>query len=172
MRSIVALDAAELSRMRCPYCGRSADPGAAGFRAVKDGRTLGVLTFAQADRDLGPAGSFVVDQLWVAEGETGERVATHLLQKVCARLTGERARFLIAFGTSARSDCHRLPAGWLQAVGFRDHVAGAQWRLELRQTLPLASALRGVAGAALRVVRPGPGTPQPAGRVACRGVPR
>ena len=45
----------------------------------------------------------------------------------CALLVAEGGRCLIAYGTPGRPDCAHLPAGWLERVGFKEHVGGVQW---------------------------------------------
>ena len=167
MRSLVSLDQAALAQLAGPWCGR-APVAPRGLAVVRDGRTLGAIAFAPADRerDLCPPASFVISALWVSPDEVREHIGTQLIQKTCAQLLLDKARCLVAYGTDGPSDCRRLPSAWLERVGFREHVGGVQWRIELSRTVPWSSVVD-AAGAALRAVR-SPGTPQPAGNVASR----
>ena len=166
MRSLVALGAGEIKTLACPWCGRTPDRGDRGFRAVRDGRTIGVLVLGAADRerDLCPPGASVIERLWVAPEDVGEHVGTQLVQRACALLVAERGRCLVAYGTAGRPDCEHLPASWLADAGFVEHVGGVQWRIELSRTLPLASRIQDAAAHAWHAVRPGR-RPQPAGRM-------
>lgn len=165
MRSLLPLGPGELKTLACPWCGRTPERGDRGFKAVRDGRTIGVLVLAQADRerDLCPPGASVIERLWVAPDDVGEHIGTQLVQRACALLVAERGRCLVAYGTAHRPDCGHLPASWLAEVGFVEHVGGVQWRIELSRTLPLASTISDAAARAWHVVRPGH-RPQPANR--------
>nr|NLI49422.1 GNAT family N-acetyltransferase [Propionibacterium sp.] len=165
MRSLVPLHRADLATLACPWCGAVPTRGDRGFAVVREGRAIGALVLAPGDRDrdLCPPGASVIERLWVAPADLGEHVGTQLVQRACALLVAERARCLVAYGTRGRPDCGHLPAAFLDAVGFSEHVDGVQWRIDLRRTLPLAP-LRDAAGAALRLVR-GTGRPLPASRV-------
>lgn len=167
MRSIVALGPGDSRALVCPWCGRTPERGDRAFATVRDGRTIGALVLASAvpERDLCPPGASVIERLWVAPEDVGENVGTQLVQRACAVLVGERARYLLAYGTPGRPDCGHLPASWLAEVGFAEHVDGVQWRIELTRTLPLASLVRDAAAQASRVLRPSRQRPQPAGRV-------
>jgi len=166
MRSLVPLGRRELASLPCPWCGAVPERGERGFAVVREGRPIGAVVLAPSDRDrdLCPPGASVVERLWVAPPDVGEHVGAQLVQRACALLVAERARCLVAYGTRGRPDCAHLPAGFLDAVGFREHVDGVQWRIELRSTLPFASLVRDAAGSALRLVR-GSGRPLPASRV-------
>lgn len=165
MRTLLPLTSSDVAGLACPWCGALPTRGQRGFQVVREGRPIGAVVLAPSDRDrdLCPPGASVIERLWVAPQDVGEHVGTQLVQRACALLAAERARCLIAYGTRGRPDCAHLPADFLDAVGFREHVDGVQWRIELRRTLPLAP-LRDAAGAALRLVR-GSGRPLPAGRV-------
>lgn len=166
MRSIIPLGPREVAALACPWCGTAPDRGERGYLVAREGRPLGAIVLAPSDRDrdLCPPGASVIERLWVAPSDVGEHVGTQLVQRACAVLVAERARCLVAYGTRGRPDCGHLPAGFLDAAGFREHVDGVQWRIELRRTLAVPPLVRDAAGAAVRLVR-GSGRPLPAGRV-------
>ncbi len=166
MRSLVTVGPHDLAGLVCPWCGAVPERGDRGFLIAREGRPIGavVLAAADRDRDLCPPGASVIERLWVAPTDVGEHVGTQLIQRACALLVGERARCLVAYGTRGRPDCAHLPAGFLDAVGFREHVGGVQWRIELRRTVAVPPLIRDAAGAAVRLVR-GSGRPLPANRV-------
>lgn len=155
MRSLAPLDTRDLGGLACPWCGRAPERGSRGFKAVRDGRILGVIVLAPSlgERDLCPPGASVIEQLWVDPAEVGEHVGTQLVHRACALLAAERARCLVAYGTYGRPDCAHLPAAFLAATGFREHVGGVQWRIELRRTLPVLPAVADAGRAVLRWVR-------------------
>lgn len=165
MRSLAVLAAHETRELVCPWCGRRPDRGSEAVVALRDGRVIGALVLAPADRDrdLCPPDSFVIERLWVNPDDVGENIATQLVQRACADLLLRRARCLVAYGTRGRPTCSRPPADWLLHAGFAEYVGGVQWRLELRRTLPIFPALKDAAALAVRLLRPE--RPQPANRV-------
>jgi GNAT superfamily N-acetyltransferase len=165
MRSLQSLGPREATSVVCPWCGRTPTRGERGVQAVREGRTLGVLILAAGDpeRDLCPPGASVIERLWVAPEDVGEHVGTQLLQRACAQLVSEGARWLVANGTTGRPDCGRLPAGWLAKAGFVEHVRGSQWRIELRRTVVWADVLGDAAASVTRIIQPEPRA-RPVGR--------
>ncbi|HQD60447.1 MAG TPA: hypothetical protein PLS37_04410 [Propioniciclava tarda] len=166
MRTLVTLAPSDVAALACPWCGRCPDAAQRGLAVVRDGRTVGVLVLgaADAERDLCPPGASVIERLWVNPDDVGEHIGTQLVQRACALLVAEGGRCLIAYGTPGRPDCAHLPAGWLERVGFKEHVGGVQWRIELRRTVPVAELLADAVARLGQLVRPGQ-RPQPAGRV-------
>lgn len=163
MRSLVALDSHDLRELACPWCGRTPRGASGGFKAVREGRVVGALAFAPG-ADLGgmyPANSIVVLQLWVRREDLGELIGTQLVQRLAAAAP-QRTRCVIAAGTHRAGDCCRLPAAWLEGRGFVEAVVGAQWKLDLRRTVPVTGVVRGALDAVGRLVRPP--RPSPAGR--------
>ena len=163
MRSLVPLDSRDLATRACPWCGRTPRGASGGFKAVREGRVVGALAFA-AGADLGgmyPANSIVVLQLWVRREDLGELIGTQLVQRLAAAAP-QRTRCVIAAGTHRAGDCCRLPAAWLEGRGFVEAVVGAQWKLDLRRTVPVTGVVRGALDAVGRLVRPP--RPSPAGR--------
>ena len=164
MRSLVALDSHDLRALACPWCGRTPQGASGGFKAVRDGRVVGVVAFAPGS-ELGgmyPAQSVVVLQLWVRREDLGELIGTQLVQQLAARAVARKVRSVVAHGTRGVPDCRHLPADWLEARGFVECVTGTQWRLDLRRTIRVPEAVRGMVDAAVRAVRPE--RPAPAGR--------
>lgn len=164
MRSLMALDSRDLRELACPWCGRTPRAATGGFKAVRDGRVVGVLAFASAS-ELGgmhPTGSAVILQLWVRREDLGELIGTQLVQRL-ADSAPRRVRCLVVAGTHGAGHCFRLPSTWLERLGFVESVAGAQWKLDLRRTVRVPEAVRGVADALGRLARPA--RPAPAGRV-------
>jgi hypothetical protein len=155
MRSLVALDSHDLRALACPWCGRTPQGASGGFKAVRDGRVVGVVAFAPGS-ELGgmyPAQSVVVLQLWVRREDLGELIGTQLVQRLAAAAPA-RTRCVVAGGTHGAGDCRHLPAAWLERQGFVEAVTGAQWKLDLRRTVRVPDAVRGVADTIGRLVRP------------------
>ena len=166
MRTLAPLTPAEITGLVCPWCGRAPERGERGFKAVRNGRTIGAVVLAAAlrDRDLCPPGTYVIERLWVHPDDVGEHVGTQLVQRACSLLVADRGRILVAYGTDGVPDCAHLPASWLASAGFAEHVDGVQWRIDLRRTLPLAGLARDAAAMASRLVRPR-SHPEPAARL-------
>lgn len=164
MRSMQPMDAADLATLSCPWCGRVRSGGTAGFKVVRDKVVLGAIVLAPHAGEVGlcPAGSVVVKALWVRPEEVGEHVGTQLVERAAAHLRAGHARCLVSAGSRGPGDCAHPPGSWLEHVGFVEHVAGVQWRLDLRRTLPLVRQVTDAVGAAVRVLRPG--RPAAAGR--------
>lgn len=163
MRSVHAISASELRTLACPWCGRAAG-GAFGYQAVRDGRVIGVLTLGEPRSDaMLPSGSVVVSTLWIVPDEVGERVATQLLERACAKSLVIGRRWVVAEAHDGPADCRHPDEGWLERVGFVEHVRRRQWRLDLRRTAPVAGFLRTTAEA-LRRLLGGDGRPAPASR--------
>lgn len=161
MRSVQPLDAAEVRKSVCPWCSRSPRRASGGFQVVRDRKTIGVIGYAPARESDGhaPSGSATITVLWVSPSDVGEHIGTQLLQRLIWQLRAGGVRCLIASGTRGVPTCDRLPADWLENVGFTEHVAGVQWRMDLRGTLPLWAWLKDAAAAAsdqLRGWRPQP----------------
>lgn len=155
MRSLVALDSHDLRALACPWCGRTPRGATHGLKAVRDGEVVGVLAAAPAS-ELGgmyPSNSVVVLQLWVRREDLGELIGTQLVQRLAATAP-PRVRCIVASGTHRAGDCRHLPSTWLESLGFVESVAGVQWRLDLRRTLRIPDAARGLADAVSRLVRP------------------
>lgn len=165
MRSLIPLETRELRELSCPWCGRTPERGVAGFKVVRDGWTLGAIVLARVEpeRDLCPPSALVIERLWVIPDDVRERVGSQLVERACAHVVAQRGRCLIAYGARGRPDCGHLPVAWLERVGFAEHVGGAQWRIELKRTLPVLEAITKVTSDAFRALRPG--RPQPANRV-------
>lgn len=161
MRSVQQVDASEVRVVACPYCGRTPRRASGGFKVVRDKKLIGLIGYAPARDELGhaPSGSAVITVLWVNPNDVGEHVGTQLVQRVAWQLRASGVKCLIASGTRGVPTCERLPADWLESVGFNEHVSGVQWRMDLRNTLPVWSWLRDLAYAAqgqLRGWRPRP----------------
>lgn len=172
MRSMQPMDAHELAALGCPWCGRVRQGGVLGFKVVRDKVVLGAIVLAPDRGELGvcPSGTAVVRSLWVRPEEVGEHVGTQLVERAAAHLRAGHARCLVSAGTRGTADCARPPASWLEHVGFVEHVAGVQWRLDLRRTLPLVRQVSDALDAAVRAFRPA--RPAPAGRNAAMPASR
>ncbi|WP_040159238.1 GNAT family N-acetyltransferase [Nigerium massiliense] len=145
MRSLTSLEPADFRELSCPWCGSTPGDASAGFKVSRGGRTIGMIAVSPPDRgrDLCPPRSVVLTQLWVAPADLGEHVGTQLLQRLCAHLVSQRVRCLVAYGRPGRPDCGHPPAGWLEQQGFAEHIAGVQWRLDLRRTARVPEWARG-----------------------------
>lgn len=164
MRSLVPLDSRDLATRACPWCRRTPQGATFGLKAVRDGQVVGLLAAAAAS-ELGgfyPNGSVVITQLWVRREDLGELIGTQLVQRLAARAVARKVRSVVAHGTRGVPDCRHLPADWLEGRGFVECVTGTQWRLDLRRTIRVPEAVRGMVDAAVRAVRPE--RPAPAGR--------
>lgn len=162
MRSVQPVEPADLRRLACPWCGAVAASATLGFMVVRDGQVIGFFALAPTDA-LGvlPRGAMAVEQLWVCPDDVGELVGTQLVQRAAGVLYARGVRCIVARGTRGRPDCRHLPGGWLERVGFVEHVRGAQWRLDLRRTLPVPDAVRSAwawVGRQTRPARPEPAT--------------
>lgn len=162
MRSLVALDTSDLRQLSCPWCGRTPPRATHGFKVVRAGTVIGMVAAAPGT-DLGdpyPSGAVVITQAWVRREDLGEGVGSQLLHRLARQLIQQRrrgVRYLVAPGTRGELDCRHLPGAFLDGLGFEECVAGAQWRLDLRRTVPLPDALRGVGvalGTWVRQLRP------------------
>lgn len=155
MRSVQPADPADLRGLRCPVCGSRAASATLGFKAVRDREVIGFIAVAPSDvLGMLPRGAMVVEQLWVRPDDVGELVGTQLVQRAAGVLVARRVVCLVARGTRGRADCGHLPGGWLEHEGFVEQVRGAQWRLDLRRTLPVTDAVRSAWSAVGRLVRP------------------
>ncbi|WP_282006139.1 hypothetical protein [Propioniciclava sinopodophylli] len=164
MRSLVALDSVDLRTLACPWCGRVPQGATFGWKAVRDGAVVGVLAAAPAS-ELGgpyPQGAVVVVQAWVRREDVRELIGTQLVHRAAAALTTRGVSCLVAPGTFGVPDCRHLPGAFLDKLGFTESVAGRQWRIDLRRTLRVPEAVRGVADLVGRLVRPA--RPAPANR--------
>jgi hypothetical protein len=150
MRSVVQLDASQVRQTVCPWCGKQPRRAAGGFEVRRDGKLLGVIGFAPSNDEAGhtPAGSAMITVLWVHPYELGEHVGTQLLQRLAWHLRASGYRYLVSSGSGRNPTCDRPPAEWLQGRGFTEHVAGLQWRLDLRRTAPAWRWLADAAAAA------------------------
>lgn len=164
MRSVVPLTPHELRGLTCPWCGRTPGAATAGFKVLRDRTVLGAIAVAPSHGQAGlcPSSAAVVEQLWVRREDVGELIGTQLVQRAAGQAVAQGARCLVARGTRGVPDCRHLPGGWLDRVGFVEHVAGVQWRLEFRRTATILDAVRGVTDAAARLARGG--RPAPANR--------
>lgn len=164
MRSLMALDSVDLRAQACPWCGRVPQRATFGWKAVRDGEVVGLLALTPAS-ELGgpyPPGSVVVVQAWVRRQDVRELIGSQLVHRAAAAGTTRRVRSIVAPGTNGVPDCRHLPGAFLDKVGFVESIAGRQWRLDLRRTLPVGAGLRSVLDAVGRLVRPL--RPSPAGR--------
>lgn len=155
MRSVVPLSPADLTSLVCPWCGRTPGAATAGFKVVRDRTVLGLVAVAPSHGQAGvcPHGAVVIEQLWVRREDVEELIGTQLVQRVAGQAVARGARCLVARGTRGAPDCRHLPGDWLDRVGFVEHVAGVQWRLDFRRTASVLDAVRGVTDAAARLVR-------------------
>ncbi|HHU37859.1 MAG TPA: hypothetical protein GXZ45_00990 [Propionibacterium sp.] len=164
MRSLVALDSVDLRTLACPWCGRVPQRATFGWKAVRDGKVVGVLAAAPAS-ELGgpyPPGSVVVVQAWVRREDVRELIGTQLVHRAAAALINRRVRCVVAPGTYGVPDCRHLPGAFLDKLGFAESIAGRQWRLDLRRTVVVPDAVRSAVTGFARLLRPG--RPAPAGR--------
>lgn len=161
MRSIQPLAAAEVRATVCPWCGQTPRRATAGVAIRRDAGILGVIGYAPARDDLGhcPPGAALITTWWVHPDEVGEHVGTQLFQRMAGQLRAAGVRCVIAAGTRGVPTCNRLPASWLEHMGFIEHVVDRQWRFDLRRTVPVLDWLSDAAAVVheqLRVWRPRP----------------
>lgn len=157
MRSLMSLDSHDLTSLECTWCGRTPPPAVFGFKAVREGRIVGMLAAAPASSLGGPYpdGSTVIVQAWVCREDLGEQIGTQLIHRMAAAQTHRKVRALIAPGTYGVPDCRHLPAVFLDGLGFLETVPGSQWRLDLNSTITVPDAVRAVTDAVTRLLRPG-----------------
>lgn len=164
MRTLQPLEAHELGTLACPWCGRVATRASLGFKVTRGSDVLGAITVAPPEGEVGlcPQASLLITSLWVREGDQLEHIGTQLVQRAAAHALGRSVRCLVVGGSHGVPSCTRPPAGWLEHVGFVEHVAGVQWRLDLRRTAPITGWLRQVSDAVAQHLSPG--RPAPANR--------
>ncbi|WP_342372639.1 hypothetical protein PCC79_00125 [Propioniciclava soli] len=155
MRSLVRLDSVDLRALACPWCGRTPRGALFGWKAVRDGAVVGAVACAPASQvgDVHPPGSVVIVQMWVRQPDLGELIGTQLIQRLAAAEGARRVRRIIAPGTLGTPDCAHLPGVWLEGRGFVECVRGKQWKLDLRSTVRVQDAVRGVVDAFVRATR-------------------
>lgn len=164
MRNLLPLTGTDLSSLTCPWCGRAPSTATIGLKVMRGGTVIGLVAAAPASElgGLYPSGAVVTTQAWVRPEDLGEGVGSQMIHRLARQLTQREnrgVRCLVAPGTRGEPDCRHLPGAFLDGLGFEEYVTGAQWRLDLRRTIPVPDAVRAVGdtvGAWVRHARPSP----------------
>ncbi len=138
MRSFQQLDANQVRRSVCPWCGKHPRRASAGLQVVRDRKVVGLIGFANARDEAGhsPSGSAMITVLWVSPDEVGQYIGVQLIHRLAWQLRAEGYRFLLSSGSRGVPSCASPPVQLLEKAGFTEHFAGLQWRLDLRTTEP------------------------------------
>lgn len=165
VRTVLPLKPVDIVELTCPYCQYVSPQATSGLKIVQDDIAVAVLTVGRPTphSDWCPAGSMLLTQLWVHPDYVKQGLGRLLVQRQAALLKAAGTRCWIAYGSATTPSCTHVPARFLAAVGFTEHVDNVQWRLDLNRTVSVVDRLKD-AVAELRRWLPGQGRPAPANR--------